>query len=364
MTAPRMLVAGLLAAALLAGCSDTEEGEGDPQPVAPRPVLHTVLRPTDPKVLGYSGTIEPRFETTLAFRTLGRIVSRQVDVGNSVKAGETLATIDAETLNADVRSAKAQVANAEMQARTTSDSAQRLEALFKQKTVSQSDLDNARQSRSAAEADLISARAQLAKAENALSYANLTAPYDGVITERDADVGQVVSAGETVMKLARTDLREAVVDIPGAEMGGLKVGSPFEVVLQIAPSIEAKGKVREIAPQADALTRTVRVRILLDNPPEPFRLGALVTAIQAERADKQILLLPPTSVFEEDGKSYVWTVDADEAVVHRQEVKVEKDGSGRIMLVSGIEPGAILVTAGVHDLKEGQKVSVSQGISS
>ncbi|ORE97312.1 efflux RND transporter periplasmic adaptor subunit [Aurantimonas sp. 22II-16-19i] len=363
MTRPSILLPMLLGfGLLLAGCSESEEDEA--APVTPRPVRSIVLSPTDPQALGYSGTIQPRFETSLAFRTMGRMISRSVDVGSQVEAGQTLAAIDAETLNADLRSARAQLVNAELQARTAIASAERTAELFRERTVAQSELDDARESRSAAEADLVSAKAQVAKAEDALSYAVLTAPFDGVITERDADVGQVVSTGTTVMKLARTDLREAVVDIPGAEVGGISVGSPFEVVLQVAPTLTAEGKVREIAPQADALTRTFRVRILLDNPPEAFRLGALVAAIPAERADQPILLLPPSAILEEDGKSFVWIVDREAETVHLKEVQTERDAGGRIILLSGAEPGAILVTAGVHSLKEGQKVSLSKGFQS
>ena len=217
------LFAGL---ALLSACS----GSGDDEaaaPEPPRPVLTTVVAPSDPQVLGYSGTIAPRYESALGFRSLGRIVSREVDVGDRVEEGEQLAAIDAETLTADVRSAKAQVANAEIQDRTAKASLQRAQTLFNDnKTVSQADLDSARQGASAAAAELVSAKAQLSKAEDALSYAVLTAPFAGVITERDGNVGQVVAAGQTVMKLARTDQLEAVVDIPAAEAGGLRRARP------------------------------------------------------------------------------------------------------------------------------------------
>ncbi|MEX6506878.1 efflux RND transporter periplasmic adaptor subunit [Jiella sp. M17.18] len=353
----------VVVAVALSACSGSGDEPSAPPP--PRPVLTVTVAPTDPQGLGYSGTIEPRFETALGFRTLGRIVSRAVDVGERVEKGQELAAVDAETLNADVRSARAQLANAKIAARTAKASQQRAQALFNDnKTVSQADLDSANQSFSAAEADLVSAKAQLAKAENALSYAVLTAPFAGVITERDADVGQVVAAGATVFKLARTDQREAVVDIPASEIGGLSVGSPFEVVLQIAPSLKVSGKVREIAPQADAVTRTNRVRILLDNPPDAFRLGALITAIPAEKAEKPVVLIPPSAILTEGGKTMVWTVDPKTKTVHRQAVVTHRDTGGRIILDSGLQTGAILVTAGVHSLEEGQKVTLSEGLAS
>ncbi len=355
-----MLFPVLAAMLVVSACSESEEA---PAP-APRPVLTTILASSDPQALGYSGTVEPRFTTQLAFRTLGRIVSRDVDVGDVVEKGEPVATIDAETLNADLRSAQAQVDSAEIQARNARAQFERTTRLFAEKTVAQAEVDTARQSLSAAEAQLVSAKAQLAKAENALSYAILTAPFAGVIMDRSADVGQVVSAGQEVMTLARTDQREAVIDVPADRAGGISVGSPFEVVLQVAPSVKTAGKVREIAPQADTLTRTVRMRILLDDPENAFLLGALITAIPAENAGQPVILLPPSAILEENGKTFVWAVDPDSRTVHRTEVAIERDASGHVILVSGLKAGAMVVTAGVHSLEEGQKVSLSQGAQS
>ena len=349
------------AAVLLAGCSQAEE---DQPPATPRPVLTTVLAKSDPQVLGYSGTVEPRFQTQLAFRVLGRIVSRSVDVGDKVTKGQPVASIDAETLNADLRSATAQVESAESQARTARASYQRTAELFAGKTVAQSTVDDSRQSLSSAEANLVSAKAELAKAENSLSYAVLKVPFDGVITARQADVGQVVSAGDPVMTLARTDQLEAVIDVPVERAGGMSLGRKFEVVLQIAPAIKVAGSVREIAPQADTATRTIRVRVLLDNPPAAFRLGSLIAAIPAERADKPVILLPPGAILDEDGKTTIWIVDTKAKTVRKQAVVVEKNGGGGTILVSGAEPGAVVVTAGVHSLIEGQAVSLSEGLKS
>ncbi|MCE7029781.1 efflux RND transporter periplasmic adaptor subunit [Jiella avicenniae] len=358
----RIRLTGALSLSLfLWACSQSEE-EGPPP--SPRPVRTTVLAESDPQALGYSGTVEPRFTTQLAFRTLGRIVSREVDVGDIVEKGEPVAAIDAETLDADLRSAEAQLDSAEIQDRNARAAFERTKRLFAEKTVAQSEVDNAQQSLSAAEAQLVSAKAQLAKAQNSLSYAILNAPFDGVITNRAADVGQVVSAGEEVMTLARTDQREAVIDVPAERAGEVSVGSPFEVVLQIAPSVKTDGKIREIAPQADTLTRTVRMRISLDDPQSAFRLGALITAIPAAKADEPVIFLPPSAIFEDDGKTWIWVVDEKDQTVHRKAVGIERDGGGRVILVSGAAVGAAVVTAGVHSLEEGQKVSLSKGIRS
>ncbi|MCK5931635.1 MAG: efflux RND transporter periplasmic adaptor subunit [Fulvimarina manganoxydans] len=353
-----LVLFGLIA---LAACSEAENETAE-TPQAPRPVVSIVAEPMALETLGYSGMIAPRYETALAFRTLGRIVAREVDVGDQVEKGETLAAIDAETLAANVRSAKARLANARIQARTARESEQRTQSLFAENTVSQSDLDVARQSRSVAEAELKSAEAQLDKAENALTFAVLTAPFDGVVTACSADVGDVVSAGESVMTLARTDEREAVVDVPASETSKLAPQQSFRVVLQIDPSIRIDGKLREIAPQADPLTRTNRVRIALDDAPEAFRIGALITAVPIFDGAAMPIRIPETALFKMDGETKVWVVDEAAASVKGRSVTTEAAPDGMVTVVSGLSPGERVVTAGVGSLKDGQAISLQEGI--
>ncbi|MEF2070831.1 efflux RND transporter periplasmic adaptor subunit [Consotaella aegiceratis] len=353
------ILGAILATALVAliGCQEDEQPE-TAAAATPRPVLTAVANPNAAVIAGFSGTIEPRFETDLAFRTLGRIVSLDVDVGDQVEAGQQIAAVDADTLQADVRSARAQLASAQAQADTARASAARAQALFEEKTVSSADLESAEQNETAAEAGLKQAQADLDKAQNALTYAVLTAPVDGVITERDADMGEVVSAGETVMTLARTDVREAMVDIPNEALGTIVAGSRFRVRLQVDPSIEAQGGVREIAPEADALTRTNRVRILLDQPPAAFRLGSLIRATPVSGTFPTIEV-PATAVVEADGAASIWVVDPQEGVVHRRDVRLGQRHDGQVEVTSGLTAGERVVTAGVHSLDEAQRVSVS-----
>ncbi|MEN3793792.1 efflux RND transporter periplasmic adaptor subunit [Fulvimarina sp. MAC3] len=346
----------------LSACNQSEDESAAPVQKAPRPVMSIVAEPAPLEMLGYSGTIEPRYETALAFRTLGRIVSREVDVGDLVKKGETLAAIDAETLAANVRSARAQLANARIQERTARESEQRAQTLFSGNTLSQSDLDVARQSRSVAEAELKDAEAQLDKAENALTFAVLKAPFDGVVTARSAAVGDVVSAGESVMTLARTDEREAVVDVPASDIAKFKHHQAFRVLLQIDPSVEVDGRVREISPQADSLTRTNRVRIALDNPPQAFRIGALINAIPAVEGDATPIRIPRTALFEAGGETKVWVVDEAASEVKSRTVTIEPTRNDQVTVMSGLSAGERVVTAGVGSLKDGQAISLQEGI--
>ncbi|MDJ0931765.1 efflux RND transporter periplasmic adaptor subunit [Breoghania sp.] len=190
-----------------------------------------------------------------------------------------------------------------------------------------------------------------------MSYAVLSAPFAGVITEREADLGQVIFAGEAVMKLARVDAREAVVDIPGELIDTISIGSPFQVHLQIDPTVKAKGRVREIAPEADALTRTNRVHILLDYPQDAFRLGSLIPA-RPEGEMTAALAVPDTAILKTKEGTYVWVVE--NGTVHRRKVEIGSGLGGRSAVRSGLKAGERVVTAGVHSLEEGQKVALSE----
>ncbi len=349
------LAPALLFAVLVAACG--EEETADATDVGPRPVLTETARRAPHRENGFSGVIKARFETKLAFRSLGRIVALSVDVGDRVKEGQTLARIDAQTYEAAVRQAKAQVSSAHARADNAAASLERARTLFSKNTISSADLDVAEQADSAAAAGLTEALATLAKARNALAYANLTAPFAGVVTERPAENGQVVSAGESVLTLARADIREAVVDIPGELVGSLSIGSPFTVRLQIDPGIEAEGKVREIAPQSDALTRTNRVRILLKSPPDAFRLGALITA-NAQGGEEDALTVPAAAILHQDGATFVWVVE--EGKVVRRAVETGASHGARTQIRSGLEPGDVVVIAGVRSLEDDQAVTLAE----
>ncbi|WP_321505511.1 efflux RND transporter periplasmic adaptor subunit [Breoghania sp.] len=351
------LVPLVLCAGLLAACGQDEETTAND--AGPRPVLTETARRAAERVDGFSGVIKARFETRLAFRSLGRIVALPVDVGDQVKAGQTLARIDAQTYEAAVRQAEAQASSARARAENASASLRRARALFKKNTISSANLDVAEQANSAASAGLTEALATLAKARNALAYATLAAPFAGVVTERPAENGQVVAAGEPVLTLARSDIREAVVDIPGELVGGLSIGSPFTVRLQIDPRIVAQGEVREIAPQSDALTRTNRVRILLKSPPDAFRLGALITA-NAQGGKADALTVPAAAIFTKDGASFVWVVEAGK--VARRAVTTGAALGKRLVIRSGLEPGELVVIAGVRSLEDGQAVTLAEEV--
>ncbi|WP_315784218.1 efflux RND transporter periplasmic adaptor subunit [Bradyrhizobium sp. SZCCHNPS1003] len=348
-----MMLAGAASALLLAGCQQETKA---PEPV--RPVLSMVVEPGRGEGALAVGVIEPRYKTDLGFRVLGRLTSRPVYVGDLVREGQILGTIDPTALDLAVRSARAQLAKAQAQLATAKATEERQRTLITSDATTKQTLDNAEQARASADSNVAQQQANLTKAIEQLGYAQIQADFGGVVTAVGAEVGQVVSPGQTVIAVARPDIREAVVDIGEDFPVPLEVGLPFTVGLQLVPEVQVEGRIREVAPQADPLTRLRRIRIALENPPESFRLGATVTA-KLGKDQKPMLRLPGSVVLDKDGVHFVWVVDQPSGTVSLQQVDGVADETG-IRITGGLAPGARVVTAGIHSLKFGQHVRIAQ----
>ena len=178
------------------------------------------------------------------------------------------------------------------------------------------------------------------------------------MTAVKAEVGQVVTPGQSVLTIARPDIREAVVDLGPDFPVELRPGLPFTVNLPFLPDTLVQGKIREVAPLADPVTRTRRVRVALDDPPATFRLGATVTARLSD-GQGYVLRIPASAVLSKDDQSFVWVVDPGTGTVSLQKVEVSKDGQG-FRVTDGLAAGVRVVTAGIHSLKQSQKVRIEQ----
>src|SRR6266550_8143872 len=323
-------------ALVLAGCKQETKGE---EPV--RPVLSHVLKPTAPGNTQAVGTVQPRYETNLGFRVLGRLIARPVNVGDLVAEGQTIAAIDPTVLELAVRSAKADLSKAQAVLENASASEERKRILIKTDATTKQTLDDAEQMRAGAQASTARAQANLTKAIEQLGYAQVKADFAGVVTAVAAEVGQVVSPGQRVVTVARPEIREAVVDIGEDFPVPLKIDLPFAVSLQLRPALQVQGQIREIAPQADSVTRMRRVRISLTDPPESFRLGSTVTA-RPNNSENSVLRVPTSAVLTRDSQNFVWVVDP---------------------VTGGLPEGARIVTAGIHSLKPGQQVRFEQDLA-
>jgi membrane fusion protein, multidrug efflux system len=336
--------------ALLAGC----EGEAEaPNPV--RPVKTMELTLDRSSVARFVGTVEPQVTTNYGFEIFGRMIARSVQVGDRVGSGTVLARLDATTLLEDVRAAKATLASAEATLSKARTDEVRQKSLYASQAVARVAVDDAVQASAGALAAKLRAEANLVKAEERLSYAQLVSAYDGVVIATSAEPGQVVAQSQTVVTLANPDLRDAVVDLPQSVAATLSIGTPCDIALQLDPQQTVTGRVRRIEPAADAATRTQRVRIALGDAPPSFRLGSVISVrLPEQRPDE--FTIPATAVLERGGKTIVWSVAAGSEAVHAKQINARRRPDGDWSVISGLTSGERIVIAGVHNLSDGQRV--------
>jgi RND family efflux transporter MFP subunit len=343
----------VFATALLAACSK-------PVPVTEdiRPVRVMTVAPAATSVAAeLSGEVRPRIESRVGFQVAGRITDRKVEVGQRVREGQVLATLDASDYQLNAAAARAQLTAAQVNRDQQRADFKRFEELHRQGFISGADLDRRRATLDAAEASYASAAAQANVVGNQAGYAALRAPEAGVITSVDAEVGQVVAAGQSVVRIAQTGEKEVVVALPESRLQTLRQIPEVSVRLW-AGSAALRGRVREIAPLADAATRTYPARITLIDPPADVALGMTATVRFEAPLPQPVITVPMQALLRDGERTYVWKLDRGAGTVRREAVQVATVSGNDLVLAGGVQPGDVLVTAGVHLLKEGQKVRV------
>lgn len=335
---------------LLAACKE----DAPAAPPAPRPVVSEVLTPQAGLQPVYAGTVAARTETDLGFPLGGTLAERPVDEGDVVEAGATLALLDPQQLEAQVRAAQAGVTVAAAQLNSARDAADRADRLVAKGVDSPATAEAAQSALVAAEARLAQAQAALAQAQQLLGFATLTAPQAGVVLQVYVQPGAALTAGQPVLRLAATGEREAVIDLSERDAAGLAAGAVFRVRLEAAPQIATTATLRLIDPVADAATRTRRLHLTLDRAAAAgFRLGALVLVEPGEQTAAE-LTLPETALI--GGQPAVWVVDRSDNRVHRAAVTLGGAAGGRVVIRNGLKPGQEVVLKGVNSIEDGQVV--------
>ena len=330
-----------------------------PPPAPPRPVASLIVSDRMTNTHSIPGVIRARIEVALAFQTLGRLTARSVDVGDVVKQGQLLATLDPDDLQGQVRAAQAAAEAAKVDLQTALAAAERTRALAQRNVSSTAQLEQAEQALAAAQAADQQAQSELIRARDAEGYTEMRAPFDGVISAVQSTQGAVVSAGEPVMQLSAQNKLEAVIDLPAAIAARISAGDLFEIWTENHPQTTQQARVARVEPVADAATRTRRVRMDLDNG-DPFRLGALIRARPATGNLRQ-LTVPASAIVERDGP-HVWVVtrDDDGATVSLRRIGTRGiEIGGMVVVTEGLAAGAEVVIRGVHSLAEGQTVGES-----
>jgi RND family efflux transporter MFP subunit len=340
---------------LLSACSKEEPPQ---EPV--RPVLSVEARSLTQESLGrFAGDIEARYESTLGFRVGGRIARRNVDVGSEVEKGALLATLDPTDQQNNVRARQGDLARIEAQWINTQANARRQQELFDRGVGAQAQLDIALTDLKTTGSSLAQARAALSQAQDQLGYSELRSDHAAVVTRWQVEAGQVVSAGQEVVTLARPDIKEAVIDLPAPLAEQLPPGVEFKVASQLDPRVSTLATLREIEPQAESATRTRRARLTLADTPAAFRLGTAISVSLSSTIASRIEL-PINALQDIEGQTQIWVIDMQSQTVAPRVVKVVSRTDGLFVLNDGIKPGERVVSAGVNSLKPGQKVKVDK----
>lgn len=350
----RTIVLALAAALVLAACSK----QAAPPP-APRTVIAQVVgaKPGDGANV-YSGEIRARYENDLAFRVGGKVVARFVDVGAIVKKGQPLARLDPQDAQLGADGARSALAAAEADHALAKAEVERYRDLYAKKFVSQAVLDARETAFNTTKARLEQARAQLATARNQSSYTTLAAEADGVITAVGVEAGQVVAAGQTVMRFARPAEKEVVISLPESRLAELRDAKQIQVAVLAAPEKPYAGEIREVAPTADPTTRTFAVKITLLAPDDAVKLGMTANVALGQRAAPETLSVPLTALTQIDGQPAVWVVDPQTSKVHLRPVTVGAYREDGATIATGLKAGEVVVTAGAHKLLAGETVRV------
>ena len=336
---------------LVAGCDPS------PQPSAQaRPVRTLIVQESaGGETMSFTGQIRARDEVSLAFRLDGRLIERSVDVGDMVAAGQVIGRLDPQIQQNELHQAQANLSAAQGTLNEARNDFSRQQVLLARGFASTARFDQAQRAVQIAEAQVESAQAQLRTARERLGYTELRASAAGAVTAVGAWPGEVVSAGHMVVQVALDGGRDAVFDVPAQTIRTAPRDPALEIALTDDPSVKATGRVREVAPQADPVTRTYRVKVAVIDPPEALRLGATVTG-RVEMDASTAIRIPASALTSASGSAAVWVVDPNDQTVALRTVTVVRYGTASVAVSAGLNEGDIVVTAGSQTLRPGQKV--------
>lgn len=329
------------------------------------PVREDVVRPARVAEIQYrthmgslmlAGTVVPRIETTLGFRVAGKVISREVDVGAVVKAGQLLAKIDPTDYRLAVDNARAALASAEADYARAKADLDRYQQLRGSAAFMTQTLDTRQSVSSTSLAKVEQARSQLATAENNLAYTELHADAAGVITAVIAEVGQVLPQGQGMVKLARSDELEILVGVPEHRLKTVRNATRITFELWSDVGHRYSARLRELSPSADPMTRTYPARFTVVDAPDFIGIGMTASLTLAKPDPEKLAEVPLTAIFQKGKEPAVWVVDKQTGTVALRPVVISRWRDETALIDSGVQDGEIIATAGVHKLEQGQKV--------
>lgn len=363
-----LLLTALLAIGTLfvAGCGKKDEAKTEAAATKaepPRPVRFMQIGMSALGDISYlPGEVRPRYEQRYGFRVPGKIARRAVDVGQEVKAGQVLAVLDSQDVLPAINAQSAQVEVARTDFVFQQSELKRQQELRDKGFVSGAALERQAATTAAADARVKAAQSQLANAQNGLNFQTLRADKAGVVIAIDAEAGSVVAAGQSVVRVAQLGEKEIIVNVPEREVGLMKQAKGFAAQFDAIPGKLYVAKLRELAPAADAASRTYMAKLTIANADDALKLGMSAT-VRLDLGESQVIVIPNTALYTRDNATRVWLVDRASETVKPVEVKLGTSTNDGVAVVSGLKPGDLVVTAGANLLLAGQKVRLIDAIS-
>src|SRR5438093_9185872 len=348
---PVRALAALAALLILAGC----EANTAPAPKSEQPVqIQRVSFQDADRARELVGVVRPRYETDLGFRVAGKIVTRIVNVGDRVAVGDVVARLDPEDLRLQVQSAEAELAAATSNLAQAAADFERYSKLKASGWASVADFDRKKAASDEAQGRLDRAQRALDLARNQLTYADLKADADGVITATLAEPGQVVAVGQAVARLAHRGEKEALIALPETWLAEARKSKAI-VRLWADRDRSFDARLRELSPQADAATRTYAARFTIENADDAVAFGMTATVTLTQAVDAKIAKLPLSAILNRGSGPSVYLVDTSNTLILRP-VTVASFAEDAALVTRGIAEGDKVVTLGVQKLEAGLKV--------
>jgi membrane fusion protein, multidrug efflux system len=363
---------GLAAAALtlatllqLSGCSH--------HAAAPPPAALVVALPVHaqngcgPDSLRFPAEVASRYTNAMSFRIAGKVIERNVRLGDAVRTGQILARLDPSDAQQQAVGAQAALDAATHRLTFAQQQLDRDRAQSEQNLISALQLEQTQDSYTAALDARDQAAAQLAVARNNLRYNTLRAEHDGFITSENADTGQVVAAGQAVYGLAWSGDTDVTIDAPEGRLGSISVGQQATVTFPALPDRRFLARVREVAPAADPQSRTYRVKLTLTPPDHDVRLGMTGEAALAN-SDGQgggivegssrsaVFVVPATAIFHQGAQPAVWVVRPKDSTLELRPIATNRYDAATATVTSGLQDGDQVMLAGVHTVFAGESV--------
>ncbi len=339
----------------LLGACTPESGE---KPVVVLPVLAVTVTPSEAaSSLNLTGDVRARVESVISFRVSGKLIERKVEVGAQVRRGEVLARLDPQDLSLQSQAVGAQSAAAQTELAQQVADLERFQTLLQQGFISQAEFDRRKNTVDIARSRVTEVGSAQRSSRNQLDYAVIRADEAGVVTAVEAERGQVLAAGQPVLRIAQAGPKEIAVSVSEGRLAALQAATDLLVTASALPGKSYKGVLREVSPVADPATRTYAARITVQDADEALRLG-MSARVAVRGASLPVLELPLSALYRSGDKTAVWRIDPVTSAVQLVNVTVASVQEDRVTLSEGLQAGETVVTAGVQKLTAGQKVRV------